>query len=258
LQQAGGFTQQAGSTTAGSVNSASSQSVGSPAGASGGSNVGTQSAANAGTAQFDINGNLTGGGTPLNAVAGGASPAPTQSGGIGSALSSGLNKVISNPGALLSGGALAADAIKQELGPAPKGTRQLQDIAGQELGQGQQLQSYLQNGTLPPGVQQGINQSTNAAKAAIRSRYASMGQSGSSAEQQELSAVDAQAQAQGAQIAMGLLNTGINETGMSAGLYEEMLKNTLSSDQELGKAFGSFASSLSGVPTKNQNNNQNA
>ena len=122
----------------------------------------------------------------------------------------------------------------------------LKSEASQLSRQGGQLQSYLANGTLPPGVQAGITQAADAQKASIRSRYAASGSSGSSAEAADLAAVDQQAQAQGAQIAMQLLTSGISESGLASGIYENIANQSLQEDKDLGSAFGSLASALSG------------
>ena len=157
--------------------------------------------------------------------------------------------VTRNPGAILSGLGLGAAALKQAglLGNnTPKGQNQVEQIAGAENSQGQVLTQYLQNGTLPPGMQTGIDNMTQAAKAQIKSRFASMGMSGSSAEQQELAQVDANAQAQAATIAQQLLTTGIGEENSASGMYQALMKNTIADDASLSSAFTNFASSLGG------------
>lgn len=126
------------------------------------------------------------------------------------------------------------------------GQGQISGAADQLSAQGKQLESYLQTGQLPPGVQQSLTSAGDAAKAAIRSRHAGSGTAGSSAEQQELAAVDQQISTQGAGIAMQLLNTGVNETNLSAQLYSEIMKSALAEDQGLATAIGGFASSLAG------------
>ena len=109
---------------------------------------------------------------------------------------------------------------------------------------GATLQGYLSSGTLPAGVQQSIVQATDAAKASIRSRYAAMGQSGSSAEMQDLASVDQHAATQGATIATQLLNTGISETGLSEQIYANLLTAATQQNAQLGQAIGNFATSL--------------
>lgn len=159
-------------------------------------------------------------------------------------LSSFTKMLTSNPGAAISGLGLAGDVIKGNKPVSGEGA--LKTEAAQLGNQGQQLQDYLQSGTLPPGVQQSINQAAEARKAAIRSEYASQGGSGSSAMQQDLAAVDAWAQGQGASTAISLLNSGISESGLAANLYQDIAANALKKDDELGSAFGAFASSLGG------------
>lgn len=159
-----------------------------------------------------------------------------------------LDMVKANPGAALSAAALGGTALMGNK-PLP-GEGALKSEAAQLSSQGTQLQGYLNSGTLPPGMQQGINQASEAAKATIRSKYASMGMSGSSAEQQELSQVDSRAQAQASEMAQQLLTTGINESGMASELYSNLMGHALQQDQQLSSALASFAGSMAGgTPT---------
>jgi len=111
--------------------------------------------------------------------------------------------------------------------------------------QGSQLQSYLQTGTLPPGVQQSLTSAAEAAKAAIRSRYAQMG-GNTSAMQQDLANVDIQVASQGATIATQLLSQGVSETGLSQQIYNTLLGQATQQDAALSSAIGNFATSLAG------------
>ena len=142
---------------------------------------------------------------------------------------------------LLPAGALGASMM---LGNAqPKGSAQVSQAAAQ-LGQaGQELQSYITNGTLPPGVQASITSAAELAKAAVRSQYAKMGMSGSSAEAADLQHVETTATTQGTQIALQLLQQGVSDTSISAQLYGELMKNAMSSDQSLVQALGALAGS---------------
>jgi hypothetical protein len=185
---------------------------------------------------------------PAAAAGGTASAAATPSTGSEFLSHPGMgtfkDMLMANPGAAISAGGLGLAAIR---GNQPvKGEKQLQEEAAQMGAQGQQLQSYLQNGTLPPGVEQSINQAAEARKAAIRSQYANSGSSGSSAEQQDLAAVDAWSQGQGASTAIQLLQQGIGESGMAARLYQSIANNALQQDQQLSQAVGNFASTLAG------------
>ena len=129
--------------------------------------------------------------------------------------------------------------------PVP-GQATLNTQAGQLSQQSQQLESYLQTGTLPPGVGASLNQASAAAKAAIRSQYASMGMTGSSGESEALANVDQTTASQGANIAMQLLNTGIQESQLSASIYEQLMQVQLAQDAQLGNSISAFAIAASG------------
>lgn len=184
---------------------------------------------------------VMGGSTPAT-VAGGASPPGSflnqlETGALNSVKQNALPMGISAIG-------LGVDAMKE--GQMLKGQRQLQQEAGQMQGQGAQLESYLQSGTLPPGLQAGVDQATQASIASIKSNYAAKGMSGSSAEAQDIAAAQQRAQATGAQYAMQLLQTGINETNMSSELYKAIMGNSLTQDTNLSSAIGNFASAAAG------------
>ena len=152
-----------------------------------------------------------------------------------------------SPGLLLGAGGLGLEALMQPSTPSVASSVGPISSTASALGtQGTQLASYLQTGTLPPGVQQGITQAADAAKAQIRSRYAAMGGGAetSSAAVQDMANVDTVAATQGAQIAEQLLSQGVNESQISAQLYSELLNLTLQQDAQLGNAIGSFASAM--------------
>lgn len=151
-------------------------------------------------------------------------------------------------GPIVSGTGLALSALKGS--QTPSSEKALEAQATQSASQGTALQGYLQNGTLPPGAKAGLDQATNSAKAAIRSKYASMGMSGSSSEQQELAAADMASQAQGEQEALNLFNSGINESQLSSQLYQNILNATLQQDQQLSSSIGNFASSIAGAANR--------
>lgn len=176
-----------------------------------------------------------------------AGSVPAAAGGAGTA-SSLLKSVTGNLGPIVTGAGLAANLLGQKAPAVSEGQAEsaLGSQATQAASSGQQLQNYLPSGTLPPGAQAGIDQAKNSAKASIRSKYASMGMSGSSSEQQELAAVDANAQAQGEQQALQLLNSGISESQLSGSLYQSILNGQLQQDQALSSSIGNFASSLAG------------
>jgi hypothetical protein len=154
------------------------------------------------------------------------------------------NVITSNPGADIAAAGLGLDALKGLKPPSGEGA--LKTEASELSQQGTSLQSYLNSGTLPPGLQASINQASEAAKATIRSQYASKGMSGSSAEQQDLAAVDQRAQTQGAQQAMQLLQTGISESEAGTQIYEALLKNNEAEDAGVNSAISNFAAAAAG------------
>jgi hypothetical protein len=118
---------------------------------------------------------------------------------------------------------------------------------------GAQLESFLNSGQLPPGISAGLRTATEAAKAHIRSGYASRGMSGSSAEAQDVQAAEDRALAAGQEVALNLLQQGativgqsVNTEGLAAQLYQTILANALQKDNALGAAIGNFSSALAG------------
>jgi hypothetical protein len=170
-----------------------------------------------------------------NLLPGAANLSTGGAGGVGSLLGK-------NASWLLPAAVLGYDALKssQGLGNIP-GYNNLTSTANQLGTQGAQLASYLQSGTLPPGVQGSLNQAGAAAVATIKSRYAAMGGSGSSAEAEDIANVQQTIAGQGAQIAQQLLTTGINESNLSASIYQQIMNANIQSDQQLGNALTTLA-----------------
>ncbi len=160
----------------------------------------------------------------------------------------------SNAGVLTGLGGLASNIVEAQ--QVPKGQSQLISNAQNLNTLGQQNESYLASGTLPPGAQAGINQATQAAIAAIKSKYASMGDSGSSAEQQEIAYAQQQAQAQGEQIALQLMQQGASDVGMASNIYSEIMNNAMKSDQNFSSAFTNLATAVGGGGTTIRLGNQ--
>lgn len=194
------------------------------------------------------------GGTASSDIISSAVPGTTTGGNTGTGGSflgklfggSGMSSLL-GPAALLGGGALLYDFMHQPKLPSVQSSLGPIQNTAQQLGaQGQQLQSYLQTGNLPPGVQQGIDQAVKSAQATIASRYAAMGTdpNRNSAALQDMQNAALMGKTQGANIAMNLLNTGIQESQLSAALYEQILNLTLSQDQRLSSAIGNFAASM--------------
>jgi hypothetical protein len=160
-----------------------------------------------------------------------------------------LGSAEKNPlGVLTTVGVLGYDLLKGNQTLPNQGA--LQSEAAQLAAQGTALQQYLQNGTLPPGVGQAIESAAASAKAQIKSEYAARGDSGSSAEAQDLAAVDQAAAGQGATIATQLLSEGVQETQLSSQIYGELLNLAVSQNAQLGSAIGNLAIALAGGNTR--------
>lgn len=184
--------------------------------------------------------------------------APASSGSFLDKLFSNMGKsVASNPLSFLGGAGMLYNAYQQNqaLKNIPSISQiapQLADQASKLNAQGQQLASYLTSGNLPPGLQASLDQATKAAKANIISNFASRGlstdPSQNSALAQELAAVDAQAVISTAQMGQQLMQTGIQETGLSSQLYTTLAGIDQSMQANIQKSIAGFAAALS--PTK--------
>jgi len=163
-----------------------------------------------------------------------------------------VSSLTKNPlGIAASAGILGYDFLKGN--PTDPNQKALQDKAGQLSAQGQQLQSYLTSGTLPPALKAQLDQATKAEKARIVSGYAARGQptdpNQNSALAQELNNVDTNAVAAMASAQIQMLNTGLQETGLSTQLYETLVKLDSAQNDQLMKAISSFAAALGGGTT---------
>ena len=119
-------------------------------------------------------------------------------------------------------------------------------IATQQAAMGQVNQGYLQSGQLPPGVQQGITAQLGANQAAIKAQYANLGMSGSTMETQALQGAQQAATQEHLNLAMGLLKTGIGQTGLSADLYSSIVKLQGDENKGMMDAVSNFAAALAG------------
>lgn len=146
---------------------------------------------------------------------------------------------------VLAGGGLIASLLK---GNRPvQGQQQLQQSADQANQQSKTLETYLLSGTLPPGLQAGLDQAYNDAAATIRSRYAQTGMSGSSAEETDLQNLRTRLQSQAAQQALSLFQSGLNEAQISERLYYDLMQAQIQQDSAFQGAIGNFVGGLSGM-----------
>jgi hypothetical protein len=219
-----------------------------------------------GTDLASLTGGVTGGGTDLTALTGGGGgglpvtagavdPMASAAGGGGGFMnnlaSSALSSLTKNPlGIAAAGAGLGYNLLQGS--KTSQNEQNVQNIANNMAGQGAQLQQYLQNGTLPPGMQAGLDNAKAAAKAQIVSGYAARGQPSdpnlNSALAQELAAVDTNSLELQGKIATNLLQAGINETNMSADLFKALIQMDATQAKSMGAAISNFATSLAGGP----------
>lgn len=168
---------------------------------------------------------------------------PTSSGGILSAL--GLSDVPTAD--LLKAGIAGGGLLYNMFGDSPTAALQkkLGGLADQQTEQGRVLQSYLTEGKLPPGAQQWVDNQVQRQKTAIRSKYASLGMSGSTAEMQELNQVEQDATSQMFKMASALMDTGIRQTGASIPLYNYLINAKNADNAAMSNAINNFVASLS-------------
>ena len=147
-----------------------------------------------------------------------------------------------NPTAVLSGLGLAYNVMRGQ--QTPKYSAEMQAQAAALQAQGAQLQGYLNSGTLPPGIGAALSGAHDSAASAIRSRYANMGMSGSSAEMQDLNNLAQTTVSQGADIANKLLATGVSEQQFASGLYQNLMATSMQQDTNMSNAIAGFTNAM--------------
>lgn len=177
-----------------------------------------------------------------NGPAGNVSTASSSGGGI---LDKAIGFAKNNPLALAGIGLMGANMLMGNQPVPAEG--QLRNLAGQTGDQALAMESYIQTGKLPTGLQAAIDQSTKANEAEIRSRFAGMGLSGSTMESQALSSIRENAAATAAKIATNLFQQGISLSQLSANEWSTLLSAQLQQDAAFNAALGRFAGGLAGA-----------
>jgi len=146
----------------------------------------------------------------------------------------------------LTGGVLAKGALGGKSNTTPGGQPGQAEnlIALQQYQQGQQLESYLASGNLPPGIQAGLTSAHDAAAASIRQNYANRGMSGSSAESQDLQNLANITVTDGAKIATGLYQQGVSQTNLASGIFSQLMNATIQQNKDLSGSIANFATAL--------------
>ena len=188
-------------------------------------------------------------------AAGGAAPAagatPGASGGsfLDKLLSGATTSLTKNP----LGTALAAGGLAYNITQGNKQSAAVQALEAQAASQaaaGTTLQSYLQNGTLPPAIQAQLTQATAAAKARILANYANTpggaDPTKNSALAQELNNLNIQAIASASQVEQQLLASGISESGLASNSLTTLANIDQAQSARVGQSIANFAAALSG------------
>jgi hypothetical protein len=171
---------------------------------------------------------------------------PTASSGAGSILKTlGLDNVGTDAKLAAGLGTAAYDLTRPGIKAIP-GYSELASQAGALGTQGTQLESYITSGQLPAGAQASLDQGTQAAIAQIKSKFAAMGQSGSSQEASEIAAVQQNKAVEQTQIATGLLNSGIQESSLSTQIYDNLLKTNSAANNDLVQSLSGLVGALAG------------
>jgi hypothetical protein len=150
-----------------------------------------------------------------------------------------------NPGLVLGAGALGAQAL---MGSQPsKYENQLSTAAGEAGTMARTLSTYQLTGTLPSGLQSVVDRYQNNAISTIKSQYAQLGLSGSTAEAQAIAGVKQTSAIQVAELADKLATQGIKWEALSHDDMVNLLKAEQSRDQSFTQALTTFASGLAGA-----------
>ena len=126
------------------------------------------------------------------------------------------------------------------------GESNISNLSNQLQNQSAQLQSYVQNGTLPPGVATVLTQVQKSMTDQIKAKYAQLGMSGSTAETQDLDNAALQVQSQGATEALNLMNQGVSLTQLSGQLMTTLLNSNTQQANQTVQSISGLASALAG------------
>jgi hypothetical protein len=156
---------------------------------------------------------------------------------------------------LMGGGILAAPALSGLVNKVPQQgalsgiAGQAGQIAGQQEAYGTTLQQPLVTGQLPPGAQQEVTNALNDAISQTKSRYASLGLTGSTMEADAIANMQKQSQALTFQIAQQMAQTGgaaitqaANALGIQDQVYAQLMNAQVSQDNALQSAIARMAS----------------
>lgn len=153
----------------------------------------------------------------------------------GGAIAPGFESFLKNNTGLLSAAGLGAQALMGDRESAAE--RNLRDSANRARGYANTFIEAGTSGQLPQGLSEGIMQGYEAAKAAIRNKYANLGLAGSTMEVQELNNLERNLASQKFDASMNLANTGFQAAGVADATYRALLQNEINNDNQLMDAI---------------------
>lgn len=219
---------------------------------------GIDAAGSTAATSFDVAGATSGASTGLDALSKSASGVAPAAGGDASTFGKLISGISNNPlqaaGVGIAGAGLGYNMLQ---GSKDSAERKALGTNAKMLGtQGKELMSYLQSGTLPPGLQMLMDKETAASRARVIQNAAQNGMptdpSQNSALAQELNNIDQQAMIKTAQLGQQLLTQGITEVGMADDLYAKLIGIDKAQAQSTGLAISNFAAALGGRPQMQQ------
>lgn len=241
----GGGADTAGGLPVGQVQTISAAPVGGGAGAAGASGgLDLSSLENFNSDLASATGGAAAPASVASQFASGAATAPGASGGILNTLKQALAGAGVSPTQALSIGGIGLDALK---GNQKTGAEK--SLAG-NAAQENTIAGNIQNGTLNPAQQASVTQQTNDAINAIKSKYASMGLSGSTLEQQAIQQVRDQSALVGQQVAQQAATGALSALGASDSIYQQLMASALGGDESLMRALAALGASGTSAGTR--------
>lgn len=152
-------------------------------------------------------------------------------------------------GPLLGMGATGAGVLKQLLQPG--GVEALSPLQQEQLNlmrQQQQTAQQYMTGQVTPEMQQNLMNQTKARITAIKNKYAKLGMSGSTAENQDLAAAQAQATQQLGQMQAQMIQTGAQMMGLPAVAISRLTAQQDAQSAAFNAALARFVASMAGRP----------
>lgn len=174
-----------------------------------------------------------------------AAPIGGAAGGGGSNIASSIGDWLSNnPGTLLGGSLLLGSSLFGN--KPPPGLSTLQQQGAAESTFANQAMSAEQTGQLPPGGQALLDNLHHSMTTQIKSKYAALGLSGSTAEAQDLAQVPQQVAATQYQMINQLVSQGLSASGLAQTADIASMNAQVQQDERLQQAIAGFAGALAG------------